>query len=103
MPREFDLEAFVRFRIHLGRDGLIRELVIEGERLEKIAGSKRSEARRTVTKRSVYRIQARSARRNVEQIGRNLVFPAIWNAGICRNGGRSTPVQRTGWQTGTTL
>jgi hypothetical protein len=76
MPREFDLAAFVRSRTHLGRDGLIRELVIEGDRQEKIARSSRSKAEHTRRGEGKERLQDRhgSARRNVEPIGRALSF-----------------------------
>jgi hypothetical protein len=76
MPREFDLEAFVRSRMHLSRSGLIGELEREGDRLEKIARSKRSKAKRTPRGDQKLRLQNETwgARRNMERIGRILFF-----------------------------
>ena len=76
MPREFDLEAFVRSKTHLGRDELIRELVIEGDRQEGIAGSRLSEARRTPRGDRKQRLQNEDSitRHNAERIGQLLWF-----------------------------
>jgi hypothetical protein len=69
-------KLFVRPRMHLGLDGLIRELEQEDERLKEIADSRRAEAKRTPRGDRKRRLQNEdwSARRNVEQIGRTLSF-----------------------------
>jgi hypothetical protein len=97
MPREFDLEIFVRSKMHLGLDELIGELVIEDKRQEKIARSSRSKATHTRRYEGKERLQDRhaSARRNVERIGQLLWVPPQRHATIRRHGERFSLVQRT--------
>jgi hypothetical protein len=76
MPREFDLEAFVRSRTHLRRGELIRELEREGDGIEAIGRSSRSKAEHTRRgeQKERQRNRAVGARRDVERIGRILFF-----------------------------